>query len=333
MIRPMDWRDLAILHRLRNHGLCLDSQLDSTRGPDAFHDALLDPFSRSRSTCTLIARSDDSDQAVAVGQFTRQIRQVIAHLTFLGPVDALSLSPGLNLIDALSQAAGSQNIHHLIAEIDERNPAFELLRRAGFAVYARQRIWQLSGPLAIDLENVDANWRLEMESDAAAIRSLYHNLVPGLVQQVEAPPPSNNRSLVHWRQDELLAYMEMEDGPRGLWAQAYIHPAVEQIDDLLLSLLKQVKTSAQKPLYFCVRSYRAGLNRSLQDLGFTPRSDQAVMVKRLTAVMRDRVPAALTAIEGTQPEPTAPIAHTPSTLHTAAENSIRNHFDSDAIHP
>ena len=330
MIRPMDWRDLAMLHRLRSRGLCLDSQLDSTRGPDAFHDALLDPFSRSRNTCTLIARSDD---AIAVGQFTRQIRHVFARLTFLGPVEALSLSPGLNLVDALSQAAGSHNIHHLIAEIDEHSPAFELLRRAGFAVYARQRIWQHSLPLSIDPERIDVDWRLEAATDVAAIRSLYQNLVPGLVQQVEAPPSSNDRSLVRWRQEELLGYLEMEDGPRGLWVQAYIHPAVERTDDLLISFLKHVNTSTQKPLYFCVRSYQAGLSRILQDLGFVPRSDQAVMVKRLTVAMRDRVSAALPAIEGTQPEPTAPITQSPSTAQAVAESPIQNHLDSNVIHP
>ncbi len=330
MIRPMDWRDLAILHRLRSHGLCLDSQLDSTRGPDAFHDALLDPFSRSRNTCTLIDRSDDS---IAVGQFTRQIHQVFARLTFLGPVEALSLSPGLNLVDALSQAAGSQNIHHLIAEIDEHSPIFELLRQTGFAVYARQRIWEHTVPLSTDLERNDVDWRLEADTDVTAIRSLYHNLVPGLVQQVEAPPSSNNRSLVHWQRDELLGYLELEDGPKGLWAQAYIHPAVEQTNDLLIRFLKHVKMSEQKPLYLCVRSYQAGLSRSLLDLGFDLRSDQAVMVKRLTAVMRDRVPAPLPALEGTQTSPTAPITQSASATQTVAENPIQNHLDSNVIHP
>ena len=198
MIRPLDWRDLAMLHRMRSHGLCLDSQLDSTRGPDAFHDALMDPFSRRRSTHTLIARPDDSRHAIAVGQFTHHINQVFAHLTFLGPEGALSQPSGMHLIDALSQLAGTNKIHHLIAEIDERNNAFEVLRRAGFAVYARQRIWQYIGSLSVDIENVNLEWRLESDADASAIRNLYHNLVPGLVQQVENPPTSSNRNLVHW---------------------------------------------------------------------------------------------------------------------------------------
>jgi hypothetical protein len=316
----MDWRDLAVLHRMRTYGLCLDSQLDSTRGPDAFHDALLDPFSRRRNTYTLIARSDDTDQTIAVGQFTHHADQVFAHLTFLGPIDALSQPPGTSLIDALSQAAGSQKIQHLIAEIDENNPAFEILRRAGFAVYARQRIWQSSGSPSRDMENIKQEWRLEDESDTAAIRNLYHNLVPGLVQQVETPPSSNNRNLVYWHHDELLAYLDLKDGSRGIWAQAYIHPAVERAQDLLISLLAQLELTSKKPLYFCVRSYQAGLNLDLQGLDFQPCGDQAVMVKRLTATMRNRVPTALRAIEGTQPEPTAPIARSASSSQTANQH-------------
>lgn len=331
MIRSLDWRDLALLHRIRTHGLCLDSKLDSIRGPDAFHDALLDPFFRKRSTCTLIAHSDESDKTVAVGQFTHHVKQVFAHLTFLGPVDSLSQPSGMGLIDALSQAAGSQKIHHLIAEIDEQNPAFEVLRRAGFAVYARQRIWQRTGSISLDMQKIDLEWHPESESDAPAIRILYQNLVPRLVQQVEIPQSSNNRNLVHWYQNELLGYLDLEDGPRGTWAQAYIHPAVERTHDLILSLLKHVDLTSNKPLYFCVRSYQASLSHSLEDMGFEPYSDQAVMVKRLTATIRKQAPAALRAIEGTQPEPTAPISHVASSSKTASENPIRNHLDSNTI--
>ena len=333
MIRPLDWRDLAMLHRMRSHGLCLDSQLDSTRGPDAFHDALMDPFSRRRSTHTLIARPDDSRHAIAVGQFTHHINQVFAHLTFLGPEGALSQPSGMHLIDALSQLAGTNKIHHLIAEIDERNNAFEVLRRAGFAVYARQRIWQYIGSLSIDIENVNLEWRLESDADASAIRNLYHNLVPGLVQQVENPPTSSNRNLVHWDHNELLGFIDLEDGPRGIWGQAYIHPAVDQVQELMTSLLRHVELTHKKPLYFCVRSYQAGLSLSLHDLGFQPCSDQAVMVKRLTASMHQQVPAALPAIEGRQPEPTAPISRAASTSRAATEAPLQNQFDSNTIYP
>jgi len=44
MIRELDWRDLPLLHRVRDRGICPDSQLAFTRGANAFQNALLDVF-------------------------------------------------------------------------------------------------------------------------------------------------------------------------------------------------------------------------------------------------------------------------------------------------
>ncbi|NIS80553.1 MAG: hypothetical protein GTO14_10195 [Anaerolineales bacterium] len=323
MIRPFDWRDLTLLHRLRSHGLCLDSHLDYTRGPDAFQDALLDPFSRGQSTCTLVYRPDDRDHSPAVGQFTHKARQPFAHLTFIGPIEALSQPGGMRLLDALSQAAGERGVHHLIAEVEETSPAFEGLRHAGFAVYARQHIWRLTEAPRAEIQPLDIAWRLEAESDEPAIRSLYHNLVPDLVQQVESPPVSSRLNLVHWDQEELLGYLDIKRGPRGIWAQAYIHPAAERADQLLAGFMAQFNPMPDKPLFICVRTYQAGLSGSLDRLGFTPFSDQAVMVKRLTAVLRERVPSTLPKMEGTQPEPTAPFSNLPSATQASHDHPVR----------
>lgn len=323
MIRPFDWRDLALLHRMRSHGLCLDSLLDYTRGPDAFLDALLDPFSPNRSTCTLIFRPDNDDQQPAVGQFTHRAQRPFAHLTFLGPVEALSQNGSLRLIEALSQAAGEQLVHHLIAEVDEECLAFEILRRAGFAVYARQRIWRLIKPPAEAAQALASAWRFESPADDSAIRGLYHNLVPGLVQQVEAPPETSSRNLVHWDDDELLGFLDIMRGARGVWAQAYFHPAVERVDDLLAAALVHFNPVMKIPLFVCVRSYQAGLSGSLQHLGFEPCASQAVMVKRLTAAMRRPVVSSIPAMDGTQPEPTAPFTHLPAYARGEREFPVR----------
>ena len=61
------------------------------------------------------------------------------------------------------------------------------------------------------------------------IRSLYNNLVPGLVQQVEPLPPDQLRGMVYYQQGELLAYVELRYGPRGIWAQPFVHPDAEDI--------------------------------------------------------------------------------------------------------
>jgi hypothetical protein len=240
-------------------------------------------------------------------------------LTFLGPVLALSQPNGMALIDALSHAAGSYGLHHLLAEVDEDSPVFESLRRAGFAVYARQRIWRLPAPPPKGWEAQNPAWRRETSSDMPSIQSLYHDLVPALVQQVEPPPARDRYNLVHWEQSELRGYIDIEHGRRGIWAKPYFHPAAAQTDDLLASFLAKLKPSRKTPLHICVRSYQAGMSESLDRLGFVPKSDQAVMVKRLTARVRRTARSPLPALEGTQPEPTAPFAQISKTSSTPQE--------------
>jgi hypothetical protein len=306
MIRPIDWRDLALLHRMSNSGLCLDSQLAYTRGHHALLSAVLNALTPSKRTSTLIARPAELDQSPAVGQVLQRSDQPYARLAFIGPQEALDQPSCLKLLDALSQSAGEAGAHHLIAEADEGCEVFENLRRAGFAIFARQRIWRLNGPTQGDATPQDAAWRFEVNSDEPAIQALYLNLVPALVQQVEPPPTPRGRGLVHWANNELLGYLDVDHGPKGVWVQPYIHPAAERTDDLLAGFLTQYPNQKNKPLYVCVRSYQGGLSAPLEALGFQPFGDQAVMVKRLAAVIRHPARVPLPALEGTQPEPTAP---------------------------
>ena len=328
MVRPFDWRDLALLHRMRNAGLCLDSQLAYTRHRYALQNAFLDALTPGRSTCTLIDRPTQLEQEPVFGQVRRRADQPLARLTFIGPVTALVQPNCVRLIDALSQSAGEDGAHHLIAEIEETSPAFENLRQAGFAIYARQRIWWLAdsqqanpdrlvAPSGEDQPEEDPGgdgpmWRREMSSDAPAVHSLYLNLVPALVQQVESPLIHDGRGLVHWDQGQLLGYLYVDRGPQGVWVHPYFHPAAERLDDLMASFLVQYIHHSRKPLYICVRSYQGGLSGSLDRLGFEPFSDQAVMVKRLAAYVHQAARAPLPALEGSQPEPTAPF--TPLTM-------------------
>lgn len=308
MIRPFDWRDLALLHRLRNNGLCLDSRLSCTRGGHALQNALMDALTPGRSTYTLVDRPTHSEQLPVVGQVRRRTDQTHAKLSFIGPTEALTQPSCIQLLEALGQSAGESGAHHLIAEVDETSPAFISLRRTGYAIYARQRVWRFIGPWQGDPLSLDAVWRFKEATDTPVVLSLYLNLVPALVQQVEPPPACNGHGLVHWDEGELLGYLDIDRGPQGTWVQPYFHPAAVLVDDLFSSFLAQYTRQQSKPLYVCVRSYQGGLNESLERLGFDPYSDQAVMVKRLAALVRHPIRASLPALDGTQPEPTAPFA-------------------------
>ena len=302
-IRTFDWRHVALLARVRDRGLCLDSQLAFTRGAHALQNALLDPFIPGKSAITLVSRNGDIE---AVGQCIYRSDAPNARLSFIGPEEALDHDAGLKLVESLAAAVGEHGAPSLIAEVDERSEAFEHLRSAGFAIYVRQRIWQLD-EIEQEFESAEGDiWRLESSEDRSAAQSLYHNIVPGLVQQVEPPPTRPGHNLVYWREGELLGYLDIERGSLGTWIQPYFHPAVEGFQGLLGAYLKEVRRD--RPVYVCVRSYQSWMSRPLERLWFEPAVDQAVMVKRLAIGVRSQVASPLPAVEGTYPEPTAPIA-------------------------
>jgi len=309
MIRSFDWRDLPLLHRVRDRGLCLDSQLAYTRGPNVLQYALLDMLSPGRTAHTFVLRPGSQ---ASIGQVLLPSGSNGAHIAFISPAEVLEHTDGAEMLEAMAHAAAERGAHNLIAEVDEHSPGFESLRRFGFAIYSRQRIWRLmSGDNAPPANGASPDdslplWRAETPADELAVASLYTNLVPALVQQVEPPPERRGRGLVHWRHGELLAYLGVDGGPLGVWVQPYFHPGAEDADRLLASFLADLQDRRQRPLYMCVRSYQSWMTAPLHDLGFEALTDQAVMVKRLAVSVRQLQPAILPALEGTLPKPTAP---------------------------
>lgn len=316
VVRPFDWRDLRLLQRLSPQGLCLDSQLAYSHGPHVLQSALLGAFHPAGNVHTRVARPARGEGLPAIGQIMQRSNDSLARLTFFSPAEALSESCGTSLLDALCHAAGEHGARNLIAEVDEHCLAFEALRRAGFAVYARQVLWYLppgktSQPAPrTGRKGRDAMWRREVSADEPAIHFLYLNTVPALVQQIEPPPARGGRGLVHWAGDELLAYFDIERGSLGVWTQPYFHPAAGNADGLLTGFLHRLADGGRRPVYVCVRSYQGWMNGPLESLGFEAFQNQAVMVKRLAAAVRRPVLAVLPALEGTRPEPTAPFART-----------------------
>jgi len=310
VIRPFDWRDLGLLTRVRHRGLCLDSQLAFTRGTNALHNALLDPFTPGQTICTLVARAKPEEGGAAVGQLLLLENHSLARLAFMGPPEALEKPVGKRLLDALTRFAGQHGAQSLTAEVNEQDPAFESLRLASFAIYARQRLWRLDeAPRGARPRAALGPWRREKVGDRSAIQSLFQNLVPALVQQVEPPPGRDGQGLVYCSQGEVLGYLDIHRGPAGTWVLPYLHPAAEIHEELLAGILQELAPSQARPLYICVRSYQGGLAAALEALGFRPHLDQAVMVKRLSVPVRQAIHKPLPALEGTQPEATAPIIY------------------------
>jgi hypothetical protein len=298
-IRHFGWQDLAGLHRRRHESVFMDSALVLTRGPKLVSGALLSYLAPNSGIYTAV--SDDAGPgSPVIGQVMQPTGSPFAHLTFVTPEAGLE-SPALSeLLDYLVTVSGASGALRLLADVSEETQTYLALRRAGFAIYTRQRIWQLTGwPTGPELP---AGWRAARSRDVVAIRSLYGNLVPGLVQQVESYPDGRPRGMVLYHGGDLLAYVELKIGPRGIWAQPFIHPNASDISELFVDLLQKIPSRRTRPLYICVRSYQSWLEAAVEDLGAEAGPRQAVMVKHLAVAQKASWAYTIPALEGGHPE-------------------------------
>jgi hypothetical protein len=305
-IRPFDWRDLAALHRYRKRSVFLHSALVLTRGPLMISGALLSSLAPATGIFTIVSTKNGETQQTLIGQMIHLPGAPFAQLTFLAPEAGLDSTGLLALLDVMAAQAGERGALRLVADVDERSQVFETLRQASFAIYTRQRIWRIKEPpVAMD---GNSGWRHATERDTLAVRSLYNNLVPGLVQQVEPFPPERLNGLVYQDGDDLLAYVELKYGPRGIWAQPFVHPDAESVAVRLLDLLSVLPYRRSRPVYLCIRSYQAWLELALEELGAECSPRQAVMVKHLAIPQKAARAFTLPALEGGHAEVSAPFA-------------------------
>ncbi len=313
--RTFDWRDLPALYACRNRSVFLDSALVLTRGPLMVAGALFSYAGPSLGVTTVVCNAKEDGKSNLFGQVIQRRGSSFAHLTFLSPDNALEAPELGEVLEALMVQSGEQGAYRLLADVDERTLAFESLRRLSFAIYTRQRIWQFNcqpkEKAAPGTQNV--RWRGTFQKDMLAIRNLYNNLVPGLVQQVE-PFTVNQRpsGLVYLQDGNLLAFAELNYGPRGIWVQPFIHPDTADVTGRLQSLLDSLPNQRSRPIYVCVRSYQAWLEPALEEMDAIAGAQQAVMVKHLAITQKVLQPVTMSALEAGRPEITTPIVRTES---------------------
>jgi hypothetical protein len=306
-IRPFDWRDLPLLYRYRQRGIFLDSALALTRGSMLVPvRALLSYFASAAGVFTYLCDRGDHKESPLLGQVMHSSGSSSARLSYLAPETMLESANFPLMLDQVAYRIGARGAFHVLAEVDDGLIAFEALRQAGFAIYARQNIWVLWGKPTGETKQTD--WRLCDESDLPGVHVLYNDLVPGLVQQIEPPPKNRARGLVYRQEREVKAYVELKYGMRGIWVQPYVHPDAEGFAERLANLLENLPNRRSRPVYLCVRSYQSWLESAVQETGAEALVRQAVMVRHLAVTKKAAEAYKLPAMNGSQAEPTAPFA-------------------------
>jgi hypothetical protein len=269
---------------LTPHGLSLDAAISLAHGIHTLGGAVWSTLPLTDlGTPTLVLRDGEREY---VAQFRHHLGESHAHIVFIAPDLAQCADDRgwLALIDAMTAAAGRRGALSLNAQIAETSDSFPLLRRCGFAVYARQDIWRrLPAPFT---ETPEANrfpLREALESDQAALNSLYDSVVPNQIWQADSLPKAE-RGLIYEQNGHIMAYFALHEGRSGIFAQVVMQPNLwDQASALCHSWFAALSRVDKVPVYMCVRRYQTWLERPLTLLGFENWDSQALLVKHTAA--------------------------------------------------
>lgn len=281
--RAITLADIPLVWRLSESGTILDSEFSLTRDARGPSSALLSGILFSRGIYTLVARAGRQQ---VVGQFRYRPEDYSAHVVYLAPAlpENVDNTAYLHILDAMAREAGKHGAHTLVAEVETRSNLFETLRTARFATYARQTIWRHEPQPRQHAAHLHLTE--ETNGDQIGIMSLLCNTTPTMLQQVTAPP-SDMRGLVYRKHHQIDAYIAISEGRQGIYLIPYIHPDVmDEADQILHAAIAHIEHSTRIPLYVCVRSYQAWLDRPLETLGFEAWAEQVMMVKHIAAGIR-----------------------------------------------
>ena len=275
--------DLPLMLRLKQNAIVLHSELGLTEDARGQNSALLSSIVFPRGLHTLMGHVDDKDVG---GQFRHRPGEVNAHLVYLAPAlaDDEDDAVWLHMLDAMATQAGKHGAHTLVGEVELRHRLFETMRQAGYAVYSRQVVWA-SEPVDDSL-GAALQVTAETDDDQTGIAALLGCTIPRIMQSVMGPS-ADMHGMVYRKAGVIDAYIAYSEGKHGVYLLPYLHPdSLDEARDIMAAALLQIDRCRKLPVYVSVRGYQGWLENAMRDLGFAPWLEQAVMVKHLTAGVR-----------------------------------------------
>lgn len=302
--------DLPLMLRLKQNAIVLHSELGLTEDARGQNSALLSSIVFPRGLHTLLGHVDDKN---VVGQFRHRSGESNAHIVYLAPTleEDEADTIWLHMLDAMAEHAGANGAQTLLAEVELSHRLFETMRRAGYAVYSRQVIWRRA-PLSHGFWSTDLTITPEGDDDQLGIAALLGFTIPRIMQTVMGPS-TDMAGLVYRKDGRVEAYLAYSEGKHGVFLMPYVHPeALREAADVVAAALLKIGRCRKLPIYVCVRGYQGWLENAMLDLGFSPWLEQAVMVKHLTAGVRQASfeQVSLSAPGGQRPAATVQMAPT-----------------------
>jgi hypothetical protein len=276
---PLTLTDIPHILRLADDGLVLDTRLRCTTHSAAngrWFSSMLPYTSRH----TLVARRNGQR---VVGQFYITPDRSSARIVYLAPhlQPEADDSAWLLMLDAMVREAGRRGAHTLVGELDEDSTLFVTMRQAGFAVYARQQLWQFPTGSAAHLAGA-FDLQPTTEADALHVTLAYQRTVPSLMQNVmPAPAP---QGFLYREHGQVMGFINVTDGRDGVYVVPYLdHRMATDPAEVLLAALALVPRVDDRPATLRVQRHQGWMGATLASAGFDVVGKQAVMVRHIAA--------------------------------------------------
>jgi len=211
-----------------------------------------------------------------------------------------------SLLDHLAALGGEEGVQKIFLRLPTASPLLPIARRAGFVVYASERIWR-GDPRPRPELDVRVALRPRRGMDHQALFEHYVRAVPARTRQAEGMTLQEWRWLDgwqprrHWRFDlrrsrqdlvlesagRVLAWVSVEPLRRVM--RLSLDPQLlrgSQVDGILANALLNLPVDGA--VSCPAREYQAELEAALSRLGFVPTAERALMVRHLTVRVGDR---------------------------------------------
>lgn len=299
-VRRLRLHDLPFAYRKVGHGVNFDVELNLTVGSDGLQRALMAAIGRVQGY--VLRRSNDS----ALGLLHFLGNDQHARLAYVSPAldHGGAESLWLDLLDGLAVMAGQRGNVTILAEVNADAREFETLRRAGFAAYTRQTLWERPpGPV----DPPQHPLRRARPYEETTLLSIYGAVVPGLIKRVEPPPTRADAVYVLPGRDGLDGMVAVFQGGQAALIEPYLCPDVTVGTAALIHAGLAAVDAEKRTVYCRAREYMGDLGAVLPGLGFVQRTAQAAMFRHTAARIAARAPeaAVVEAIEGGLPLPTS----------------------------
>jgi len=216
-------------------------------------------------------------------------------------VDYLYGAPGqegvcTGLLEELARGLGQAGAERVFLRLDAQSRLLGAARSTGFFPYLRERLWRLERAPG-GLESPPLPMRLRTAADLQPLFQLYNASVPATVRRHEALTlrewatlqERGCQHLVLPKDGRLVAWLRLtrKDGA-GCFALLVSRGEDASLENLLATALHHLHD--RRPIFCLVPEYERGLAARLEELGFQPAADYAVLANRLVRPVEEAAP-------------------------------------------